>query len=260
MSLNNRWAIFIDIEGFSHFQDEKDFYLSIDNLLCNLYLIGSKVYPNEPDRLFIHQMGGDGFLIVSSFPEKDLSRPIAIASILLRSIILNGYIGKAGISVGNFADISGCWPKYYELIEKDLPKQEVLGDWYPIEYNRNRIFIGEGIITTISLMGYALLKSYKTQSKGPKGPLLIIDGTLKDMIPEEMIMKNSKDFILVNWIQLENKQISHIAEGLNRKELIDIKLISEKYSEYLKSKSDVVSDIWMSNAKELLRRKDDKEN
>ena len=91
MLQNNRRAIFIDIEGFSHFKTDNEFYRSVETILSTIYLIGSKVYNKSPERLFVHHIGGDGFLIVSDFAEKDLSRPIAITTILLRSLVLNGF-------------------------------------------------------------------------------------------------------------------------------------------------------------------------
>ena len=170
MTQNNRWAIFIDIEGFSFFENVIDFYRSVETILITLYLIGSKVYKETPERLFAHHIGGDGFLIISEFAEKNLSRPIAITTILLRSLVLNGFVGKAGISVGDFADISGCWSEFYKLIENDLPKLKGdFGEYVdPAFKDRTRISIGEGLLLPISVMGGALINSYKTQAKRAK--------------------------------------------------------------------------------------------
>ena len=70
-----RWAIFFDIEGFAHF-DESKMYSSFDLLISTIYKIATKVYPNSPERLFVHHIGGDSIIIVSDFSENDLSRPI----------------------------------------------------------------------------------------------------------------------------------------------------------------------------------------
>ena len=249
MSDSNRWAIFIDIEGFSCFKSESDFNRSVETILCDLYLIGSKIYRESPERLFAHQMGGDGFVIVSEFAEKDLSHPISIAIILLRSLVLHGFIGKAGISVGNFANVSGCWSSFYKLVEEDLPKRKVLGDWYPIEYDHSRIDLGYGILTTIPVMGFALINSYKAQTKGPKGPNLIIDGSLKEMIPDKFpIVSEIAEHILIDWLRAEHDEINKIATGIGYNKLLDVELVTKNFLKYLENKTDGVSDEWSENA------------
>lgn len=75
------WAIYIDIEGFSKIFVKISPVRAISllgKLMSSIYLIGDKIYPNDSERLFAHQFG-DGFLIVSDFPEKNLERPIAIS-------------------------------------------------------------------------------------------------------------------------------------------------------------------------------------
>ncbi len=71
----NRWAIYLDIEGTSTiYQEDKIwFYNAIDELLSAVCRIGNLVYPETPNRLFAHQAGGDGLIIVSEFISVRLS-------------------------------------------------------------------------------------------------------------------------------------------------------------------------------------------
>lgn len=81
-----RWAINIDLEGFGHLYDKEDLVLlSLCELMEGIYRIGVRYYPESPDRIFAHQLG-DGFVIVSDFPEDTLDRPVAIALSLLRHV------------------------------------------------------------------------------------------------------------------------------------------------------------------------------
>lgn len=78
----DRWAIFIDLEGFRALYDKENLVLlSLGELMAGIYHVGCKCFPESPDRLFAHQLG-DGFVIVSDFHEESLDRPIAIAMVL----------------------------------------------------------------------------------------------------------------------------------------------------------------------------------
>jgi len=102
--MNERWAISIDIEGFSkhyeHSEDRKTYaILALGELMNSVFLVGSQCFPGTPEkifseRLFAHQFG-DGFLICSDFPESDASRAIAIAVAIMRHMTLKGYVTKA---------------------------------------------------------------------------------------------------------------------------------------------------------------------
>jgi len=211
---NGRWSIFVDIEGFSYFS-ESDIYRSFQVLLETIYPIGKNVFPDLPNRLFVHQIGGDGLLIVSELPEKDLSRPISIAVILLRALVHNGFLGKVGISIGDFADISSCWPNFYKLVEADTPKIENELGIFPESYYRKTISLGRGILTLFPVIGTCLINSYKTKDNGPKGPNLIIDGKLKYKIPslfhiyydknQNMLMLIKQSHITKNIYQINRK-------------------------------------------------------
>jgi hypothetical protein len=59
-----RWCIYIDMEGFSAlYEKENQILLSLSQMMLAIYLIGTRAYPSEPNRLFVHQTG-DGFIVV----------------------------------------------------------------------------------------------------------------------------------------------------------------------------------------------------
>ena len=117
MVVNDRWAISIDIEGFSkhyEYDEERKTYaiLALGELMSSVFLVGSRCFPgtlekNFSERLFTHQYG-DGFLVCSDFPEPDASRAIAITVAIMRHMTMKGYVTKAAISTGDLSDIRGC--------------------------------------------------------------------------------------------------------------------------------------------------------
>jgi hypothetical protein len=63
-----RWCIYIDILGFSASWEREELKAldSLGNLMQAIYRIGTRMYSEEGDRLFVHHLG-DGFAIVSEF-------------------------------------------------------------------------------------------------------------------------------------------------------------------------------------------------
>ena len=63
-----RWCVFVDILGFSQIweAEQSKALLALRVLMAAIYRIGTRVYPDEGERLFVHHMG-DGFAIVSDF-------------------------------------------------------------------------------------------------------------------------------------------------------------------------------------------------
>ena len=60
-----RWAIYIDIEGFSEIysKDEARAAAGLSAIMEGIYRVGTTVCAEAPNRLFVHQTG-DGFVIV----------------------------------------------------------------------------------------------------------------------------------------------------------------------------------------------------
>ena len=82
-----RWCNFIDILGFSQLweSDQSRALHALRELMGAIYRIGTRVYPHEVKRLFVHHLG-DGFAIVSDFGEASLERPLGIAAALMRHV------------------------------------------------------------------------------------------------------------------------------------------------------------------------------
>ena len=116
-----RWAIYIDIQGFSVLWDIEDqVLLSLGELMRAITGIGRLCYPDSPDRLFAHQFG-DGFLVISDFGEESLERCTTIAIALLRHVAASGRFAKAAIVEGQMSDIKNCYPKeVLDCLESEL--------------------------------------------------------------------------------------------------------------------------------------------
>ena len=64
-ALQDRWAIYIDIEGFAaKWNDTIEAFRGLNALMEGIFWIGHRAFPEPPKRLFAHQFG-DSFLIVS---------------------------------------------------------------------------------------------------------------------------------------------------------------------------------------------------
>jgi hypothetical protein len=115
-----RWSIWIDVEGFSTLWARGDKAVSgLRALMEGIYRLGTRLYRDDGERLFAHQFG-DGFIIVADFHEPQLDRCAAIAVALMRHISHAGCLARAAIAEGEFADISGLWPKVIrEAIARD---------------------------------------------------------------------------------------------------------------------------------------------
>jgi len=221
--MNNRWAIYIDVEGFSenyeYSEDRKTFaILSLAELMDSIVKIGTQCFPgdrdkNFSDRLFAHQFG-DGFIICSDFPEQDATRAISIAVAIMRHMIIKGYATKAAISTGDMSDIKGCYPKSVR------------------DTDDGRVYLGMGLMTIISVMGTALTKAHKLSST-QKGAVLILDEHLAKLdLPDGIKMKGSSgrciDWVYSNLpMSVEIAQSAGLATG-NSQTLV------EKLSSYCK--------------------------
>jgi hypothetical protein len=118
--MNNRWSIWIDVEGFSnrYKEDSSQAIVSLNELMSSLYRIGVHIFSESPDRLFIHQFG-DGFIVVSDFPEREPTRPIEICIAIMRHLLKRGVATKAAISAGDWGDISSCYPEEVSSVTQD---------------------------------------------------------------------------------------------------------------------------------------------
>ena len=108
--LDQRWGLYIDIEGFSKLWGQDDLGLrGLFHLTRLVFAIGSKAFPDGPARLFAHQ-GGDAFYIASDFHEPSLDRCAAIAIVLMRGMLEEGFVTRVAIASGAIGDFASCRP------------------------------------------------------------------------------------------------------------------------------------------------------
>ncbi len=230
--MEGRWGISIDVEGFSknyeYSEERKTFaILALAELMNAIVNIGRLCFPGNPDsnfsdRIFVHQFG-DGFIICSDYPEKDASRAISIATALMRHMILKGFATKAAISSGDMSDIKGCYPKSVR------------------DNQDERVDLGMGLMTVISVMGTALTKAHKL-SNSHRGAVLIVDSNLIGLgIPEGAIIQGSSNCF--DWINSCLPVADEIAEKAGLM-IGSATKVSEKLNEYCR-KEPIPPSAWV---------------
>jgi len=232
-----RWSIFIDVEGFSNIYSKSDAEALrlLGNLMLYIWKVGSQVYSNETERLFIHQYG-DGFLIVSNYHESSLDRPLGIAIFLMQMMIMQGGVARTGISEGDFGDVTGCYPKE---IQDELTEHRGLR-------------VGNGIMNIQKVMGATLIHSNRVQDKvDKKGPLLLLEGNLSGRFSNENleIVHSSDQFIEINWIKSDPTILNYIYEQLNI-EKPTLKVLTNNLNQYIEKYS--LSGDWRDNTRNLI--------
>ena len=191
--MSTRWAIWIDIEGFSQLFriDESRAIFALGALMKALYKIGFCVFSGEGERLFIHQFG-DGFVIVSDFSEDSPNRPIGICIAIMRHLLSKGIAGKASISGGSFADISGCYPQIVLEASQD----------------RRHVKIGNGVMTILPIMGTALIAAHNLAKKR-HGSVLLFDPLVFDSQPNGVIVHAGQPTV-IDWIHSDPSIVAEI--------------------------------------------------
>ncbi|TLF45097.1 hypothetical protein FEI13_18440 [Halomonas urmiana] len=199
--MDKRWSIYIDIEGFGARYDQTMVaLLPLNALMEGIYLVGSKKYNDDVDRLFAHQFG-DGFVIVSCFEEEKLDRATSIAIALMRHVLASGGLAKASISEGGFSDIKSCYPNSVTDNEHD-----------------GVVSIGAGLMTIIPVMGTALINAVSVDKRSPSGSLLTIDSGNKDRISSSFQLNRIENNLhSINWLMGEHDLVAEILaeSGLN---------------------------------------------
>ena len=236
----NRWAIYIDIQGFGALWDKEDkAILALGELMRAIYRIGKICFPNFPDRLFAHQFG-DGFIIVSDFEEETLERCVTIAIALLRHVSSTDCFAKAVIVEGAMMDIKGLYP------------DEVMDN-----LNSNSLVdLGAGLMTIVPVMGTALIRGVKLDKNPPKGPLLIIEKEKIDRLPQGLSTSDAgEEVVSINWITYQSDLLSDIQRRANLKTPSHIEM-EESLLRYCKENEKNLEE-WVKNVhKYLLSRKD----
>jgi hypothetical protein len=226
----NRWAIYIDIEGSSkiYASDEAQFFASVDALMDGICRIGSQVCPETPNRLFAHQTGGDGFVIVSEFAEPSPEMPIAVAVVLMQVVLAAGGVAKSGISQGQFGDVQNCFPTLQR---------------YPTdEHGRRRL--GRGILTTFPVMGTALINSHRLATRWPRGARLAVDRAMVGRIPEGLAVTHEDGhMIVVDWVHTQLPEIDQIVSK-TRLPLPSPEELQRKLTAYVAKIGNAVDEDW----------------
>jgi len=233
----NRWAVYLDIEGTSKIYEvhEGRVYAAFDAILSTLCRIGSEVFPETPSRLFAHQVGGDGVVIVSEFAKDLPEAPISIAVVLLQVLLLNGHLGKAGISEGTFADIRSCFPSL-----RSVPN---IGD--------GRYRLGRGLLTTFPVMGTALINSHRIATRKPRGARLTVDADVMIDVPDGVVISlQDKGSLVVDWIHTRTRATEEITSKAHI-ELPSPGALRERLVAYVANTGDATDDEWKHNTLSL---------
>lgn len=200
----SRWSIWIDIEGFSTLWPRGNkAILGLRALMDGIYRIGTQVFHDDGDRLFAHQFG-DGFIIVGDFHEAALDRCAAIAVSLMRHVSHAGCLARAAIAEGEFADISGLWPKaIQEAVRRDGADDCVA--------------LGSGLMTLLPVMGTALIAANKLDARNPvKGSILTIATTNSARISSNFPRRECETdarFTIIDWLHADHAIIDEILSG-----------------------------------------------
>jgi len=197
----NRWAIFLDVEGVTKIypRDHLKFFVPFDAMLGALCRVGAKVYPETPVRLFAHQVGGDGLVVVSEFAEGRPIVPISLAVLLMQVLLVSGAVAKGGISEGDLSDVTGCFPSVREPCTAD----DGVGR------------LGGGLLTLFPVMGTALINSHRFATRLPRGCRLGVDSALMDHVPPGVVVtQRDGELVVVDWIHTETTTMNRIKEKI----------------------------------------------
>lgn len=214
---DERWSIYIDIEGFSALWEKGNEVLcALGELMRGAFRIGRYCFPNAPERIFSHQIG-DGFLIVSDFHEESLDRAVTVAAALMRFVGNTGVFAKAAVAEGQFSDIHSCYPR--EVIE--------------CEDANNRLALGMGLMTLFPVMGTALIRAAAVAKTSPRGPLLTIESSKAERLSNEIPTREipESNLLSIDWLHMDTILLSRI-EASAQLEPTSIPVREEKLSRY----------------------------
>ncbi|PVZ72010.1 hypothetical protein [Pelagibaculum spongiae] len=194
---DERWAIYIDIEGFSKKYQKKDNSLeSLNALMKAIYRIGSNCFPKEGERIFAHQFG-DGFLIASDKKENKLDRAIAITISLMRYVLASGGVAKAAIAEGSLEDIKSCYPK--EVTDK---------------CKVSTLPLGAGLMSIMPVMGTALIAAIAIDKKSPSGSLLTISRKMMGRFATEyQYSAIDSELVAIKWLKGDQPLVNRICSA-----------------------------------------------
>lgn len=196
----NRWGLYIDVEGFSgtYDKDKRRAIRALNELMEALYKIGSSGFSKAKGRIFMHQLG-DGFVVVSEFPEETPETPLSICLGIMRHLIARGVATKAGISGGGFCDVFHEYPSAIQNATEDH-RYVPLGD--------NSDY---GSMTIIPVMGSALTRSYRLLSCR-HGAALLLDTTAFCGLPSGIITR-AKSPSVIDWVHSDFPLVRELCDS-----------------------------------------------
>jgi hypothetical protein len=197
----DQWSLYIDIEGFSAtYETDTQALVSLGALTEAIYQVGSRGYPETPERLFAHQLG-DGFVVVGDFGQATLEQPVTVAVILIRAVLQAGGAAKGAISEGGFSDTLGCLP---ESVQNLYGRS----DGAPIP-------LGNGLMTILPVMGTALINSHRLlhSNDTPSGPLLVLRRSDEERLPSWVKTTASDSKAVVDWIHSSSPSLDEVARA-----------------------------------------------
>jgi hypothetical protein len=144
----------------------------------------------------------------------------------MRHLLKKGVATKAAISAGDFADISGCYPKEVMSVATD-------GRW---------IKIGDGLMTIVPVMGMALISAHKLADTDT-GALLLLDSLAFSKIPSETIAHNGTAAV-VDWVHSTIAGVEEICmkSGLENVTATDAEAM---LTSYVTTNKDMLSKKWI---------------
>ena len=198
----HNWSLYLDLEGFSHSYAKKqaEALVRLGRLMEAIHRIGETSLAEEPHRLFAHQLG-DGFVVVPSFGEQTLEKPLAMAIGVLRHVLAGGAVAKAALATGDFRDVRGCYPD--SVMAKSM--------------DHGVIRMGNGLMTIFPVMGSALINSYKLSKspRCPSGALFVVDSSLRSDLPASLdyveTAEGSDGLAIIDWVHSQDGTIMQMA-------------------------------------------------
>lgn len=197
-----RWGIWIDIEGFSNLWAAGDLALTgLTQLTALIFALGTRCYPRDPERLFAHQIG-DAFYIASDFHEPSLDRCAAIAVALMRGVTDIGCVARASIAEGSMADYAGCRPKEVQAHAARSGDTDVVA-------------LGAGVMTLQAVMGQGLINAHALDKlSNTKGAILTVEAAKRGRLSEGFVTRplaGREDILAVDWVHSSSPMIDGIA-------------------------------------------------
>ena len=241
--MNNRWCIYIDIEGFSniHRMNNSRAEILLGYLVETIWILGSKVFHDPQDRLFIHQYG-DGFAIVSDHDEEDLTRAVNIGVFIMQRILSLGGVARAGMSEGKYGDILGMYPTSVENEASRIFQETGCSGGHSV---------GSGIMNINQTMGSSFINSVSVAKAKRKGPLFLTDIVLGDRLhkTEASFVDTIWGVCEINWLQYASPGLDAIflETGIDKPSIDDLSRTLRSYLE-----NEKISLRWKFNAHKLM--------